>query len=68
MVAMIEQRWQFHAPAFVGDVVTAHYEVKSNATTSNGRSAKVEIGVVLRNQDGTTLLEGSHVYLIRRRS
>ena len=67
MVAMIEQRWQFRAPAFVGDTVTADYEVKSNAATSNGRSAKVEIGITLRNQSDTTLLEGSHIYLIRQR-
>jgi 3-hydroxybutyryl-CoA dehydratase len=67
MIAMIEQRWQFRNPAFVGDAVVADYEIKSNSTTSNGRSAKVEIGVTLRNQAGTALLEGCHVYLIRRR-
>lgn len=67
MIAMIEQRWQFRNPAFVGDVVVADYEVKANNPTSNGRAAKVEIGVTLRNQAGAALLEGCHVYLIRRR-
>jgi 3-hydroxybutyryl-CoA dehydratase len=67
MIAMIEQRWQFKSPAFVGDTVTAEYEVKSNAPTSNGRSARVEIGVTLNNQAGATLIEGAHIYLIRRR-
>ena len=64
---MIEQRWQFKNPAFVGDTVTAEYEVKSNAPTSNGRSARVEIGVTLKNQAGAALIEGAHIYLIRRR-
>ena len=67
MIAMIEQRWQFRNPGFVGDVVTADYEVKANSPTGQGRSAKVEIGVTLRNQAGAVLLEGSHTYLIRRR-
>ena len=67
MIAMIEQRWQFKNPAFVGDTVTAEYEVKSNAPTSNGRSARVEIGVTLKNQAGAALIDGAHIYLIRRR-
>jgi acyl dehydratase len=67
MLAMIEQRWRFHAPAFVGDVVTAEYEIKVNAATGSGRSARVEIGITLRNQAGVTLIDGSHSYLIRRR-
>ena len=67
MIAMIEQRWQFRNPAFVGDVVAADYTIMANSTTSNGRSARVEIGVTLRNQAGAGLLEGCHIYLIRRR-
>jgi 3-hydroxybutyryl-CoA dehydratase len=67
MIAMIEQRWQFRNPAFIGDVMVAEYEIVSNGTTSNGRSARIEIGVILRNQAGVCLLEGCHVYLIRRR-
>ena len=68
MIAMIEQRWQFRHPAFVGDVVQADYEIKSNSPTSNGRSARIEVGVTLRNQAGMCLLEGCHFYLIRRRA
>jgi acyl dehydratase len=68
MIAMIEQHWQFRNPAFVGDVVVADYEVRSNVATSNARSAKIEIGVTLRNQSGAALLEGCHTYLIRRRT
>jgi acyl dehydratase len=68
MVAMIEQRWQFKQPAFVGDVVVAEYQVAANDRTSDGRSAKVGIDVTLRNQAGVVLLEGRHTYLIRRRT
>jgi acyl dehydratase len=68
MIAMIEQRWLFRSPGFIGDVVVAEYQVAANHPTGNGRSAKVTIEVALRNQAGTALLEGCHIYLIRRRS
>jgi 3-hydroxybutyryl-CoA dehydratase len=68
MVAMIEQHWRFLSPAFVGDTVTAEYEVLSNRPTGSGKAARVEIGVRLLNQSGECVLEGAHAYLIRRRS
>jgi acyl dehydratase len=67
MIAMVEQRTQFRNPAFAGDVVVATYEIVSNHATGSGRSARIEIGVNLRNQAGVCVLEGCHVYLIRRR-
>lgn len=67
MIAMIEQRMEFRNPAFAGDVVVAEYEIASNDVTESGRSARVMIGITLRNQAGVCLLEGCHVYLIRRR-
>jgi 3-hydroxybutyryl-CoA dehydratase len=67
MIAMIEQRWQFKSPAFVGDTVVAEYAVAENHPTSDGRSAKITLAVALRNQAGAVVLEGCHVYLIRRR-
>jgi 3-hydroxybutyryl-CoA dehydratase len=67
MIAMVEQRMQFRNPAFAGDVVMADYEIKSNTVTARGGAAKIEIGVTLNNQDGVCLLEGCHIYLIRRR-
>jgi acyl dehydratase len=67
MVAMVEQRWRFLSPAFVGDTVSAEYEVLSNQPTASGKTARVEIGVRLLNQAGVCVLEGAHVYLIRRR-
>jgi acyl dehydratase len=67
MIAMIEQRWLFEKPGFVGDTVTCDYEVKVNHPTSNGRQAKVAIEVALRNQAGDVLVRGVHIYLIRMR-
>jgi 3-hydroxybutyryl-CoA dehydratase len=67
MVAMIEQRWRFSHPAFVGDVVMADYEVAANEPTRDSHTAKIGIDVKLCNQAGVVLLEGSHTYLIRRR-
>lgn len=67
MIAMIEQRWQFKSPAFVGDSVVAEYAVAENQPTGNGRSAKITISVTLRNQAGVAVLEGCQIYLIRRR-
>jgi acyl dehydratase len=68
MIAMVEQRWLFEKPGFVGDVVVCDYEVAANHTKDNSRSSKIAIQVTLRNQDGVVLLEGVHIYLIRRRA
>jgi len=65
MVALVEQQMRFLHPAFVGDVVTPDFEVISNKPLADGR-AIVELGVRLSNQDGAHILEGRHVYLLRR--
>ena len=66
MVALVEQQMRFLHPAFVGDVVTPHFEVISNKQLADGRRAIVELAVRLSNQDGAHILEGRHVYLLRR--
>ena len=66
MVALVEQQMRFLHPAFVGDVVTPHFEVISNKQLADGRRAIVELAVRLSNQDGAQILEGRHVYLLRR--
>jgi acyl dehydratase len=68
MIALVEQRMEFRNPAFVGDVVVAEYEVLSNKPTGSGKAARIELGVRLLNQAGDCVLEGRHVYLIRRRA
>jgi len=66
MVALLEQQMRFVRPAFVGDIVTARFEVTLNKPAS-GHRAVVEFAVRLLNQDGVRILEGRHVYLLRRR-
>lgn len=66
MVALLEQQMKFLRPAFMGDVLTPRFEVISNKPAS-GHRAVVEFGIGLLNQDGVRVLEGRHVYLLRRR-
>jgi acyl dehydratase len=67
MIALVEQTMKFLHPAFAGDVIVPDFEIVSNRTTASGRAGRVEIRVMLLNQDGECVLEGRHVYLIRRR-
>ena len=66
MVALVEQQMRFLRPAFVGDVVTPEFEVVSNRPSAAGRNAVVELAVGLSNRAGERILEGRHVYLLRR--
>lgn len=68
MIALLEQRTRFLLPVFVGDVVLPEFEVESNDPTSSGSSARVAIAVRIVNQKYETVLEGRHVYLLRRRA
>ena len=67
MVAFLDQGCRFLKPAFVGDTVTSTFEV-SEVTLKPGRDTGiVRFAITLANQDGDTLLEGHHLYLLRRR-
>ncbi len=66
MIALVEQQMRFLQPAFVGDVLTPEFSVTSNKPTAGGRRAVVELAVVLVNQAGDQILNGRHVYLLRR--
>ena len=66
MVALLEQQMHFLRPAFVGDVITPRFEVISNKSAS-GHRAVIELAVTLLNQDGERIIEGRHVYLLRRK-
>lgn len=68
MIALVRQQMQFLRPAFVGDVVMSQFEVTANEPTSNGQAARITIAVRLINQNRETVLEGQHVYLLRRRA
>jgi acyl dehydratase len=67
MIALVEQHMKFLRPAFVGDVIVPDFEIVSNRPTGSGRAGRVEMLVQLLNQKGESVLEGRHVYLIRRR-
>ncbi len=50
----LSQNWKFTAPVFIGDTITAEAEVKSVHTTK----PVCELAVLVRRQDGETVLEG----------
>ncbi len=65
IVAFVEQRTRFLAPAFVGDTIRPEHEVVG---VERKRSAGLlTLRVALTNQHGETVLEGEHKYLIAYR-
>lgn len=65
IVAFVEQKSRFLAPAFVGDTVYPEHEV---VALERKRSAGLlTLRVALKNQRGETVLEGEHKYLIAYR-
>ena len=66
MLAFLEQSGRFLRPVYVGDTLHPRLvvaELKPQRTTG-----VVTLRVELTNQRGETVLEGRHVYLVRRRS
>jgi len=65
IVAFVEQRTRFRAPAFIGDTLKPDHEVVG---LERRRSAGLlTLRVTLTNQRGETVLEGEHRYLIAYR-
>lgn len=65
IVAFVEQRTRFLAPAFIGDTIYPEHEVVG---LERKRSAGLlTLRVALKNQRGETVLEGEHRYLIAYR-
>jgi acyl dehydratase len=65
IVAFLEQRTHFRAPAFIGDTLKPEHEV---VALERKRSAGLlTLRVTLTNQRGDTVLEGEHRYLIAYR-
>src|SRR3954471_15533925 len=50
----LSQDWKFTAPVFIGDTITAEAEVLSVHATK----PVSQLGIVVRRQDGETVLEG----------
>ncbi len=67
MIAFLDQGARFLKPGFLGDTVTSAFEVSEVTLKSNGDTGTVRFAVSLTNQNGETLLEGHHLYLLRRR-
>ncbi len=65
IVAFVEQRTRFRAPAFIGDTISPGHEV---VALERKRSAGLlTLRVTLTNQRGEITLEGEHKYLIAYR-
>ena len=67
MVAMLEIRWNFHGPIFVGDTVTSTVEVAGLRPTSKPDRGLVTLDRRLHNQNGVLVQAGSSVFLMGRR-
>ena len=68
MVAMLEQRAAFVRPVFKDDVVRSQFEIESAEPRPGKDWGTLGIKVRLINQHGEVVLEGRHVYRIRRRA
>ena len=66
MIAFLEQRSRFRAPAFVGDTMYPALEV-SDLVPKEGRGV-LKLRATITNQRGELVLEGEHVYLVRGRA
>jgi acyl dehydratase len=65
IVAFLEQRTNFRAPAFIGDTLKPEHEVV--ALERKRTAGLLTLRVTLTNQRGETVLEGEHRYLIAYR-
>lgn len=67
MVAMLEQRAVFQRPVFKDDTVRSEFEIESAEPRPDKDWGTLAIKARLINQRGEVVLEGRHVYRIRRR-
>ena len=67
MVAMLSQSATFQRPVFKDDVVRSQFEIASVERRAGKDWGTLTIKVRLINQHDETVLEGRHVYRIRRR-
>jgi acyl dehydratase len=65
MVAFLEQSGRFLAPVYLGDTLRPRLVVE--ALRAQRSTGVVTLRVELHNQRGEQVLEGRHVYLVRRR-
>jgi 3-hydroxybutyryl-CoA dehydratase len=65
MIAFVKQGCRFLRPVLVGDTVYPEHEVQ--ALEPKGDRGVVRLAARVKNQRGETVLDGFHVYLVRRR-
>ena len=68
MVAMLEQRASFQRPVFKDDIVRSEFEIESVGPRLDKDWGTLGIKVRLINQSAEVVLEGRHLYRIRRRA
>lgn len=66
MIAFLEQGCRFLKPVVIGDTLYPEHEVAATERKSGERGI-VRIAARVKNQRGEVVLDGFHVYLVRRR-
>ena len=67
LVALVGVEWRFVAPIRPGDCVRAHVRVIEQRALGDRDRGVVRFAMVVRNQQGDTVQEGTVTELIRRR-
>jgi acyl dehydratase len=66
IVAFVSQSSRFLKPVFIGD--TIYPELKVSELIPKKNNGVVKFRTVVKNQKGDVVLEGEHVYLVKKRS
>jgi len=66
IVAFVSQSSRFLKPVFIGDTIYPELEVSELIPKKN--NGVVKFRAVVKNQKGEVVLEGEHVYLVKKRS
>jgi acyl dehydratase len=67
-IALLDVRWTFKAPIYVGDTITAEIDVTDKRETSSPAHGIVEFGFKLNNQAGAVAQEGTQLFLVASRT
>jgi acyl dehydratase len=66
MVALMSQTSSFLKPVFIGDTIYPELEVSE--LIPKKKNGVVKFRAVIKNQAGDLVLDGEHVYLVKKRS
>jgi acyl dehydratase len=65
MVALLSQSSSFLKPVFIGDTIYPELEIRE--LIPKQENGVVKVRAMIRNQKGEKVLEGEHVYLIKKK-